>query len=442
MTDALYPPGPLDILRTTLRQQGNRLRFLGELTRDYGDFVHFRALNRHIYFANDPAIIAHVLVDQADRFGRTRNHKRALGSVLGQGLIVIDGEQHHRDRRLVQPAFHRKRIESYVAAMVEHTQQVIDGWQPGQVLRIDEQMVTITLRIVADALFHSEVARAIDIVRDGMELLQAAIIRQLVPVMHLPLSANRKAFHALHALHGFIDEMIAIRRASGGDQGDLLSMLLAAADDGSQLEPRQIRDEVMSLLMAGHETTANLLIWIWALLAENSLAADRLHEELDTVLGGNLPTLDDLPRLVYTTMVIKEGLRLYPPAWVISREVKETLTLGGYTLKQGSVVVLSPYLTHRHPGLFSNPDRFMPERFADNAEKNWTRFAYFPFGGGPHLCIGNNFAMMEAVLILAVIAQRYTLTRAADSPISMEPMITLRVKNGLPMRVERRVSRV
>lgn len=446
MGGTAFPPGPdkngFDILRTTVRQQGDRLQFLSELAVEYGDFVHFHLLNRHVYLLNDPALIASVLVDQAERFGRTSTHKRALSTVLGQGLIVIDGELHRRDRRLVQPAFHRKRIEAYASAMVAHAQRVIDDWQDGHVYRIDAEMVKLTLRIVADALFHSDVTRANEIIRESMELLQAAIVRQFVPVLRIPfdvpIGPNRKALRALHELDAFIDQMIEARQASGVDQGDLLSMLLTAADDGSRLDLRQVRDEVMSLLMAGHETTANLLTWIWALLAENPEAAERLRIELDTVLGDAPPTIQDLARLPYTTMVVKEGLRLYPPAWVISREAAEPLTLGGFALPKGSIVLMSAYLTHRHPNLYRDPDRFMPERFAANAEKDWTRFAYYPFGGGPHLCVGNNFAILEATLSLAVIAKQFTLTRVSDAPIQTEPMITLRVKHGLSMRANRR----
>jgi cytochrome P450 len=304
-------------------------------------------------------------------------------------------------------------------------------------------MMKITLGIVAKTLFDAEVAQDAETVGQAMAILQDGVTRQFRSLVHLPgwlpTRQNRKEQRAINALDRIILHIINERQRSGEDKGDLLSMLLLAADEeGDKMSIQQVRDEVISLFLAGHETTANTLTWIWYLLSQHPAEATKLFAEVDTVLEGRAPTAQDMARLPYTTLIVKEGLRLYPPAWVITREAITETAIGGYRLKAGSVVVTSPYVTHRHPGYFAEPDQFRPERFSDDREKTLPRLVYFPFGGGPRICMGQSFALMEAVLILATIAQHYRLTLVPGHPVEMEPLVTLRARYGIRMHVSRR----
>ncbi len=445
---AHYPPGPdtnfYQAVRSTLRQQQNRLGFLIDVAQTYGDIVHFHTGLRHIYLLNHPDTIHTVLVEQADKFYKTRPFKRALGQFIGQGLLAIDGELHRRERRLAQPAFHHKRIEAYADIMVEHTLQVINQWHEGQRYSIDQEMMKITLGIVAKTLFNAEVAGDAETVGRSMTILQDAVTRYFRSLVHLPqwlpTPQNRREQQAIAALDRIILNIINQRRSSGEDKGDLLSMLLLAADeDGSQMSIQQVRDEVISLFVAGHETTANTLTWTWYLLGQHPDVLTKLWAEVDTVLNGRNPTLQDLTRLTYTAMVIHETLRLYPPAWVITREAIAPVEVGGYTLQPGNVVVTSPYITHRHPRYFPDPEQFRPERFAEGWEKTIPRFAYFPFSGGPRICIGQSFALMEATLILATIARQYQLELVPDQQIGLDPLVTLRAKHGIRVIIKPRL---
>jgi cytochrome P450 len=422
-----YPPGPdatlLHAIRSTVRQQQNRLGYLIDVAQTYGDIVHFHTGLRHIYLLNDPNAVHSVLVEQ--------------------GLLSIDGELHQHERRLAQPAFHHKRVEAYADVMVEHTLRVINQWRDGQTYAIDQEMMKITLGIVAKTLFNADVTDDAETVGRAMTILQAGVIRYFRSFIHLPrwlpTPQNRIEQQAIDSLDKIIFKIIAERRASGEDKGDLLSMLLLATDDdGSHLNIQQVRDEVITLFVAGHETTANSLMWTWYLVAQHPEVWAKLKAEVDTVLAGRRATLQDVARLPYTAMVFNEALRLYPPAWVITREAIADVTIGGYTLKPGHVVVTSPYIMHRHSRYFPDPQTFRPERFADGWEKTIPRFAYFPFSGGPRVCMGQSFALMEATLILATIAQHFELTLIPDQSIEMEPLVTLRAKQGIQMRVKQR----
>lgn len=439
-----YPPGPdhnlFQAVLSTVRQQRDRLAFLIDTARSYGDICHFHTGPRHVYLLVHPDYIHSALVEQADRFYKTRPFKRALGRFLGQGLLVLDGETHRRERRLTQPAFHHQRVEAYAAVMVEHTQRLLDHWRPGQTYDLSREMTGLTASIVAKTLFDADVSKDTRTIAQTMAILQDAAIRQFRPVLRMPTwiptPQNRTEQQAMRALDEIIFRIIDERRVAQVDKGDLLSMLLLAEDEASTRKSiQQVRDEVISLFLAGHETTSNSLTWAWYLLAQHPLAAQRLHEELATVLGRRRPTFQDIERLPYTGMVIKETLRLFPPAWVITREAIDEVTIGGYPLRPGCVVVTSPYITHRLPAYYPDSEQFRPERFTPTAEQSRPRFAYFPFGGGPRICIGQSFAMMEATLILATIAQQYRLTLVPDQKIELEPLITLRPRYGMAMTV-------
>ena len=324
--------------------------------------------------------------------------------------------------------------------MVEYCERMLARWYPGQALDVHHEMMGVTLAIVAKALFDADVSGAASAVSTGLETTLShfnwwASTGFLVPLW-LPVRPNREFTRARAGLDKIVYDMIAQRRASGEDPGDLLSMLLAARDeDGSGMTDRQVRDEVMTLLLAGHETTANALTWTSVLLAQNPGADARLAGELATILGGRSPALADLPRLPYTENVVKEALRLYPPAWILGYEAIDDVTVGGYPVRKGTTMFMSQWVTHRDPRWFPEPDAFRPERWAEPGIKQLPTYAYYPFGGGERLCIGKSFALMEASLLLATIAARYRLALAPDQRIEMEPSVTLRPKHGLKMEV-------
>ncbi len=438
-----FPPGPdhnvFQAVLSTLQQQRDRLAFLVAMAHRYGDICHFHTGARNIYLLVNPDYIHSALVEQADKFYKTRPFKRVFGRFLGQGLFVLEGNEHRRARRLTQPAFHYQRVAAYAGIMVEHTQRLIDRWTPGKEYDIAQEMMRLTLSIVARTLFDADVSGETQSVAEAMMILQDATMQQFRLAIHaphwFPTAQNRKEQFAIKLLDEIIFRIIDERRSSGADKGDLLSMLLLTEDDeGGKNSIQQVRDELISMFLAGHETTANALTWAWYLLAQHPEVVSKLQRELDDVLSGHLPGAGDVDRLPYATMIIKETLRLYPPAWVITREAIADVTIAGYTLKEGSVVVTSPYITHRLPTYYTDPDQFRPERFTSGYEQSLPRSAYFPFGGGPRVCIGQSFAMMEAVLILATIAQQYRLKLVPRQEVEIEPLVTLRAKHGIRMR--------
>ena len=327
--------------------------------------------------------------------------------------------------------------------MVEFTQRLIEGWQHAQEIEIAGEMMALTAKVVARTLFNADLSQDTEAVGQAIATLQAMGDMQFRSLVHapswLPTRQNRQERHALQSLDAVIFRIINQRRREGGDKGDLLSMLLLAyEEDSDEQSVQRVRDEVISMFLAGHETTSNTLTWAWCLLSQHPSAAEKLHQELGDVLGGRTPTMQDIERLTYTGMIIRETLRLYPPVWVIPRDVISDVTIGNYTLKAGSIVVTSPYITHRHPRYYEEPEAFRPERFSPSYEQSLPRFAYFPFGGGPRICMGQSFATMEAVLILATIAQKFQLTLAPGHKVEMEPLITLRTRYGMRMIVEKR----
>ncbi len=449
------PPGPkghwlLGSLLPFAHDPGN---FLLDIARQYGDTVYMRILNMHYYVLNNPDDIRDVLVTQADKFRKSKLDYDILSRFLGNGLLTSEGTHHRRQRRLAQPAFHSKRIQAYAETMTDYTEHVLAEWQDNQNRDVAADMMRLTMLIVsktlfsADAITSSETAAAS--IGEAIHTFQAvsnhAYLRGFTLPAWLPTQDNRQAKKALVAYNHHLEQIIAQRRAttSNGniaDTGDLLSMLMLARDeDGSAMSDQQLRDEVATLFAAGHETTSNALTWTWYALAQNPQVEARLHAEVDEVLRGRVPTLADLPNLPYTQMVIKESMRLYPPAWILSaRTAQEDVTIGQTLIPQGSNVTVAPYALHRLPRFFPNPEQFDPERFAPEREKQLPKYAYLPFGAGPRVCIGNSFALMEAQLILATIAQRYRLHLVPNQAIKMAMQITLSPQNGLHMRLEAR----
>ena len=439
------PPGPKGVfLLGNIRQfQGtDRLEFLQSCQRQYGDVVHFRLLNRDVYQFNHPDHIHQILVKDAALFHKSPMFKRVTQDIIGNGLLTSDGDFHRRQRRLMQPAFHPRRIATYADVMVDYTGRMLDDWQNGAVYDLHEAMMKLTMQIVAKTLFDADVSKEADAIGQaitiGVETAGERITRAFQLPDWLPTAGNRQRRRSAQLLEETIMGMIDERRASGEDKGDLLSMLLLAQDedDGRMMTDQQVRDEATTLFIAGHETTANALSWILYLLAQHPEVEAKLLDELETLLAGRPPTVDDLHRLRYTEMIVKESMRLYPPAWIISRFATEDVEVGDYTLKAGSIVLISQYVMHRHPDHWAEPECFIPERFED--ESRIHKYVYFPFGGGPRICIGNHFALMEATLVLATLMQRIQFALEPGQQIKPLPLITLRPSPAILMRVAAR----
>ena len=364
--------------------------------------------------------------------------------VLGEGLLTSEGELHKRQRRLAQPAFHRDRITRYGQVMVEKTLRARERWRDGEEIDVAHEMMRLTLAVVATTLFGADVddeADEIGAALTDLMLMFPLLVHPLAPlVLRLPwFPPVRRLRRALDRLDRTIYAIVEERRRANVDRGDLLSMLIMATDvegDGGGMSDLQLRDEVMTIFLAGHETTANALAWTWYQLARNREAERELHRELDTVLQGRAPTPADYARLPYTEMVLAESMRLYPPAWGIGRMSVADVQIGPWSVPRGSLVLVSPWVGHRDPRFWPDPLRFDPYRFAPDAKASRPKTAYFPFGGGPRLCIGEGFAWMEGVLLLATLAQRWKLERGSD--VDARALITLRPRGAMRMRVKAR----
>lgn len=438
------PPGPkprpfFGVLREFRK---NAAEFLERTARQYGDVVYLRVGPQHIYFLSDPAVIKDVLVTNQAQFKKSRMLERAR-MLLGDGLLTSEGEFHKRQRRLVQPAFHRDRLTAYAAIMSERAAQCRERWKPGEHLEISKEMMRLTLAIVARALFSANVDSEADEIGAALTEVFGMFEVILLPfsewIEKLKLPPMRRFYRARERLDATIYRLIAERRASASDTGDLLSMLLAARDedDGGIMSDKQVRDEALTLFVAGHETTAVAVAWAWYLLSQNPEAEARFHSEIDQVLDGKLPGFEDLPRLRYTESVFAETLRLYPPAWAVGRRTLQDYRVGEFTIPSGAIVLMSPYAVHRDPRWFSDPLKFSPDRWL-NEDSARPKFSYFPFGGGARVCIGDRFAWSEGILLLATIAQRWRLRLEPGHRVETRPLITLRSKHGMRMIAEPR----
>jgi cytochrome P450 len=366
--------------------------------------------------------------------------------LLGSGLLTSEGDFHLRQRRLAQPAFHRQRVAAYGATMASYAATRRDRWRAGTVIDAHKEMMALTLAIVGKTLFDADVEHeAAEIGAALTTTFESFNFSFFLPfgelLDHLPLPATLRFRKARARLDATIYRLINERRASGTDRGDLLSMLLLAQDtegDRGRMTDLQLRDEAMTLFLAGHETTANALTWTWYLLSQHPDVESRFHTEIDQALGGRLPTADDLPAIPYTRMVLAEAMRLYPPAWILGRRALAPFEANGYEIPARSIVLASQYITQHDARWFPDPERFDPERFSTERQAERPKFAYFPFGGGPRVCIGEQFAWMEGVILLATIAQRWKLRHVAGHPVALQPIITLRPKFGMRMTVEPR----
>jgi cytochrome P450 len=437
------PPEPPEsfLLGHTLPYLRDEIGYLTKTVREYGDLVRLRLGNLTTYIVVNPEHIEYVLRTNPDHFEKDKL-TRWLIPLVGQGLLTSEGEFWRRQRRLIRPAFQLQEIQRYAAVMVDHTKRVLAAWSEGQVRNIHEEMMALTLGIVAKTLFDADLEGEARIVGQSMETVMNYFmspmrwfgLREL-----LPIPSTIRYRRAIKRIDEIIYGFIRRRRESGRDPGDLLSHLLAARDDQQAgMTDRQLRDEAVTLLLAGHETTALALTYAFYLLARSPEADRRLAAELDQVLGGRAPSASDVPHLKYTESVIRETMRLHPPAWGIGRQAIADCEIGGYFCPKGTQLFLVIWLAHRDGRWFPDPEMFRPERWDNDLIKRLPRCSYFPFGDGARICIGNHFAMMEAVLLLATIAQTYRLSLEVDQPLELVPSITLRPRTGLRMRIETR----
>jgi cytochrome P450 len=448
-----YPDGPRIGLPLVLIAQMFPRRFpfdplafsLG-IAREFSDIAHYNLGRLHVYYVTHPELARQILVEQPEKFHKAKLVKRAFRPFAGEGLLTSDGALWKHQRKLIQPAFQHRQLAAYAGIMVEHATRLMGSFGDQELRDIGAEMTKLTLGIVVRSLFGAELPpEARDISRSLMAVLDAANQR-LNYVLQIPLwvptPRNLREKRAIAELDEILRVLIRTRRDSGESRDDLLSVLLAAADEtsGARMSDQQLRDEMMTLFLAGHDTTANALTWTWYLLARHAEVEAKLVDELRRVLAGRAPSVSDLPRLPYTEMVIREAVRLYPPAPGVAREPIEDVRIGGYDVPKGSVIVVSTYAMHRDERFFPDPERYDPDRFAPGWEESIPWYAYLPFGGGPRVCIGSGFAMMEARLILATVAQRYKLSLEGDEIITPIQLVTVRPGRPVWMRVERRME--
>ncbi len=449
-------PGPKGnpILGSMRELAAGAPRFLSKIADEYGEFVHFRLFFEDYYLVASPEFVREVLVTKAADFPKDDRDVTLLSRMIGRGLVTTNGDEHRRQRALVQPAFHSKRIEAYAQTMVDYAGAYVDTFRDGEQRDVAQDMMALTLFIVSKSLFGAgmdemtaDAERIGTAIHHLQDIADAEFQEPVVLPEWLPIGRNRARRENRAVVDEIIGRLVAERRAvaatAGGaiaDTGDLLSMLLMAQDEaGEAMTDREVRDQLLTLFVAGHETTSNALTWTWYLLSQHPGVEARLHAEVDRVLGDRPPGLADLPSLPYTLQVIKEAMRLYPPAWILNvRKAAVDTTLGDYDIPRGTQVWVSPFAMHRRPAFFPDPERFDPDRWTPEREKGLPRYAYMPFGGGPRVCIGNSFAMMEAQLIVAAMARRVRFELAADQEIDLAARVTLSNRTGMRMIVHDR----
>lgn len=432
---------------------GRPIPLFEHLHRTFGRIAHYRFMGTTIVFINDPEWIAEILITQANSFVKERTLRR-MKILLGEGLITSDDPIHMRQRRIAAPAFHRQRIAAYADNMVASTATVRDSWRAGEEIDVADAMMHLSLRIIARTLFDTEVTPEVLSVADESNKIMGlynflVAFPKLESVLHWPIPGVIQFRRSRQKLDAVVAKMIESRRALSAqeleDRGDLLSTLVAARDEAEANPSKtgmtdvQVRDEVLTIFLAGYETVANAMAWTWYLLSQNAEAESAMHREVDEVLGTRSATLEDVPRLRYTEMVFAESMRLYPPAWAMGRQSTQPVTLGEYRIPPGAHFFFSQYIMHRSPEFWDDPLTFRPERHTPEAKAARAKFVYFPFGGGRRQCIGESFAWMEGVLALATLAQRWRLRFVPKYPIEMQAKITLRPRWPMIMRPEARV---
>jgi cytochrome P450 len=438
-------PGPrgVRLVRALLRMRTDVLGTFAEQVREHGDAVRFALGPRGLVLLNHPDHVAHVLQRNAPAYKRSANY-RELGLVLGQGLLNSEGRLWQRQRRLIQPLFHRHQVAQIAPLVTRLTQEMLEAWRglpSGQSFDVHVEMMRLTLRVVGHALFSTDLAAECDELGQALKTVLPVVQKRTERLVNLPLWAPLPAHvrfrKAMRALDRIVLGLIHTRQKAGAEAPrDLLAVLLQARDPqtGEGMGPRQVRDEVMTFLLAGHETTANALSWTLYLLARNPEAESRLRAEIREALGDRPPALEDLPRLEYTRRVLQESMRLCPPAWLLEREALEEDVVGGFRVPRGALVMLCPYTVHRHTEFWDEPERFDPDRFLPERSAQRPRCAYFPFGSGQRQCIGEAFAMLEMELILPQVLQAVRLEAVPGHPVEPDPGVTLRPRHGILMK--------
>ncbi|MBW4643138.1 MAG: cytochrome P450 [Goleter apudmare HA4340-LM2] len=444
MPDIFELPGPKsNSVEGSLLDFGrDPLGFLTKCGREYGDIVPIYLGLTPACLLTNPEYIEQVLKER-NLFIKSRG-LRALKHLLGEGLLSSEGDSWLRQRRLIQPIFHQKRITTYGNIMVAYTEQMLKTWHDGETRDIHQDMMRLTLNIVMKSIFNcdlsdqaaQDVAHALDVTMNWFDKKRQENFA-FVEWLHKPKDISYE--NAIQQMNKTIYQMINERRTSGENPGDLLSMLMEARDevDGSQMSDRQLRDEIATLMLAGHETTSNTLTGVWVLLSRYPEVRHQLLAELQQVLGERPANITDLPQLPYTDMVIKEAMRIYPPVFTMAREATQDCEIGGYQVPAGCMIMMSQWVMHRHPRYFAEPEVFQPERWRDDLEKNLPRGVYFPFGDGPRVCIGKSFALLEAILLLATIARKFELTLVPEHPIVAQAAITLRPAYGVKVMLKK-----
>ncbi len=433
-----FPPGPKRAFpgSTFFRFCKDPLAFFENMAREFGDVSRFRLGREDIVLVNHPEIIRDILLTSHSKFTKGRAFFRA-GGLLGEGLLTSEGEFHRRQRRMIQPAFHSRRIAGFAGAMIKHADRTRNRWHNGATLDVSREMMRLTLAVVAETLFGADLESDTTEIGVALTATMDTLSMKMVPVgkllVRLPLPRIRRVQAGRAKLEEIIYRFINERRGSPQKHDDLLQMLLEAQDEEdstAQMTDKQVRDEAMTMLLAGQSTAPNTLAWTWYLLSEHPEVEARLHEELDAVLGSRLPELADLKALSYTEKVITETLRLYPPQWMMTRRALNDYQASDYLVHAGSVVVVSQYVIHRDARYFSEPLRFHPERWTPEFKATLPKYAYFPFGGGPRGCIGEGFAWMEMILTVATLAQQWKLELVPGHRVVPQPLVTLRPKHG------------
>lgn len=442
-----FPPGfERNLLWMALRRvrPANPILLFQQLARDYGEIAHYKLAWNHIVFLNHPDYIREVLVVQNDNFTKERTVQRTK-MLLGEGMITSEGAQHRQQRQVAQPAFHRQRIPEYANAMVNEAARMRESWRDGEERDIAVDMMHLTLNVVARTLFATDLREEARELADAINrimglynfLVMLPAAEWLVHVRPPGLAAFVRARKRIDAV---VYRMIEAHRRERSNSGSLLDLMLSAAPEHTSASEQLLRDQVVTVFLAGYETVANALSWTWYLLSQNPECERRFHAEIDHQLQGKLPTFEDVPRLRYVEMVLAESMRLYPPAWAMGRRARHNFQLGDFFLPAKATVLISQFVTHRDPRFFPDPLRFDPERFTPEAKARRTKFTYFPFGAGFRQCIGESFAWMEGVLLLATLGQKWKLAMVPGHPVEPEPLITLRPKFGMRMRIEARAA--
>lgn len=443
------PPGPTGSFKLLAMSDFRRdpLAFFQTLAAEYGDIAQFQMGPQRINLISSPEEIRRVLVTENASFMKGRFLQIAKREFLGDGLLTSEGELHQKQRRLIQPLFHRQMIHQYGHVMVDYGTRLRTRWQPGQNVNMAEEMMRLTLAIVGKTLFDADVESDAPAIGEALTVLLEMFDEITNPMMALPLlrkipTRRRRRFQKARALiDSVILQVINDYRHGHSDRRHLLSVMMDARDtdgDGSGMSDQQIRDEALTLFLAGHETTANALSWTWYLLSQHPRVEHQFHQELDSVLQGRLPSAEDLPLLPYTRLILTESMRLYPPAWIVGRMALHDYPIQNYVIHKGEVVVACQYIVHHDPRWYDNPYEFRPERWLENKRSDLPKFAYFPFGGGPRVCVGEAFAWMEGILLLATLGQQWQMRMISDEPVKLHPVVTLRPRNGLAMRLEPR----